>query len=92
MASASQPGKAFQIHKAFTAKEPGLACHTYPVKALQEKYHHLKDLPLPSIEEAQPLLLIGSDYPHLITPVEPVRLVPPGGPAAVHTILYLSRS
>ncbi|KAL0992601.1 hypothetical protein UPYG_G00095580 [Umbra pygmaea] len=48
---------------------------------------HLKDLPLPSIKEAQPLLLIGSDYTQLITPVEPVHLGPPGGPAAVHTRL-----
>lgn len=87
VASASQPGSSFQIHRAFTAKELGLARHTYPVKVLQERYRHLKDLPLPSIKEAQPLLLIGSDYPHLITPVEPVRLGPPGGPAAVHTRL-----
>lgn len=87
VAPASQPGKSFQIHRAFTAKELGLACHTYPVKALQERYRHLKDLPLTDIREAQPLLLIGSDNPHLITPVEPVRLGPPGGPAAVRTRL-----
>jgi len=35
------------------------------------------------LQQAQPLLLIGSDYPHLITATEPVRLRPPGGPAAV---------
>ncbi|KAI3373427.1 hypothetical protein L3Q82_022037, partial [Scortum barcoo] len=83
----SYPGKSFQIHRVFTAEKLGLARHTYPVNALQERYHHLKDLPLPDIREAQPLLLIGSDNPHLITPVEPARLGPPGGPAAVRTRL-----
>ncbi|KAG7518329.1 hypothetical protein JOB18_031312 [Solea senegalensis] len=87
VAPAAHPGKSFQIHRAFTAKELGLARHTYPIEALQERYNHLKNLPLPDIREAQPLLLIGSDNPHLITPVEPVRLGPPGGPAAVCTRL-----
>ncbi len=32
-------------------------------------------------------VLIGADYPHLLTPIEPVRLGPPGGPAAIHTRL-----
>ncbi|KAL7866046.1 hypothetical protein SRHO_G00112930 [Serrasalmus rhombeus] len=84
---AHQPSKMFHIHRAFTAKELGLAPHTYPVVALKRLYHHLKSLPLQPIDCAQPLLLIGSDHPHLITPVEPVRLGPPGGPAAVRTKL-----
>ncbi|CAI5672528.1 unnamed protein product, partial [Oreochromis niloticus] len=84
---ASQPNTSFQIQRAFTAKELGLARHSYPIRALQERYRHLKHLPLPDIKEVQPLLLIGSDNPHLLTPVEPVRLGPPGGPAAVHTRL-----
>lgn len=33
------------------------------------------------------LVLTGSDFPHLITPIQPVRLGPPGGPAAVKTRL-----
>ncbi|CAL9699989.1 unnamed protein product [Knipowitschia caucasica] len=77
VAPASEPGKVFKIDKAFTARELNLACHTYPVQALQEKYRHLRDIPLSTIKDAQPLLLIGSDYPHLITPVEPVRLGTP---------------
>ncbi|XP_061733574.1 uncharacterized protein LOC133536902 isoform X1 [Nerophis ophidion] len=84
---ASQPGKSYKINKAFTARELNLASHTYPVKVLQEKHRHLKDIPLQTINDAQPLLLIGSDNPHRVTPVEPVRLGPPGGPAAVHTRL-----
>lgn len=87
VAPASQPSKSYQVNKAFTAKQLNLSCHTYPVEVLKEKYRHLRDVPLPSIKGAQPLLLIGSDYPHLVTPVEPVRLGPPGGPAAVRTRL-----
>ncbi|XP_055013773.1 uncharacterized protein LOC129410260 [Boleophthalmus pectinirostris] len=87
VASASEPEKCYKINKAFTARELSLAHQTYPVQALQDKYRHLRDIPLPAIKDAQPLLLIGSDYPHLITPVEPVRLGPLGGPAAVRTRL-----
>ncbi len=87
IAPALQPGRSFQIQEAFTAKELGLVQHTYPITDLQQKYRYLRDLPLPDINQAQPLVLIGSDYPHLITPVEPVRLGPKGAPAAVHTRL-----
>lgn len=83
----SNPDRSYSIKGAFTAKELALVQHTYPIADLQSRYRHLRDLPLNDIHEAQPLLLIGSDYPHLITPVEPVRLGPPGGPAAVHTKL-----
>lgn len=84
---ANQPSKTFHIQRAFTAKELGLAPHTYPVAALKRSYRHLKNLPLQPLDCAQPLLLIGSDHPHLIIPTEPVRLGPPGGPAAVKTRL-----
>lgn len=84
---ADQPQKSFRIYKAFTSDHLGLAEHTYRVKALQRKHKHLQGLPLQSFNKAQPLLLIGSDYPHLITPVAPVLLGPPGGPAAVKTRL-----
>lgn len=87
VASVSQPNKPFTIERAFTAKGLSLAKHTYPVKLLQKKYRHLQGLPIPQLQQAQPLLLIGSDYPHLITATEPVRLGPPGGPAAVKTRL-----
>lgn len=83
----SQPKKVFHIKGAFTAQQLSLAEHTHPVKALKEKYQHLRGLPLRHLETVCPVLLIGSDYPHLITPVEPVRLGPPGGPAAVKTRL-----
>ncbi|XP_065144932.1 uncharacterized protein [Paramisgurnus dabryanus] len=81
------PKKSFKIYRAFTADQLGLAEHTYSMKALQRKYKHLRGLPFQTINKVQPLLLIGSDYTHLITPVEPVRLGPHGGPAAVKTKL-----
>lgn len=82
-----QPSKRYLIKGAFTAQKLSLAEHTHPAKTLREKYQHLKGLPLHDFNEVCPVLLIGSDYPHLITPVEPVRLGPPGGPAAVKTRL-----
>lgn len=83
----AQPKKLFHIKGAFTAQQLSLAEHTHPIRALREKYRHLRGLPLQNLETVSPVLLIGSDYPHLITPVEPVRLGPPGGPAAVKTRL-----
>ncbi|XP_026110661.1 uncharacterized protein LOC113084551 isoform X2 [Carassius auratus] len=81
------PKKSYKIHRAFTADQLGLAEHTYSMKALQRKHKHLRGLPLQTINRVQPLLLIGSDYTHLITPVEPVRVGTHGGPAAVKTKL-----
>lgn len=82
-----QPQRSFKIKGAFTADPLSLAEHTYSVEALQRKYRHLRGLPLPKMDKVRPLLLIGSDYPQLITPVAPVRLGRPGGPAAVKTRL-----
>ncbi|KAJ8381465.1 hypothetical protein SKAU_G00022430 [Synaphobranchus kaupii] len=68
---ASQPKKVFRISGAFTAEPLGLAEHTHPAKALQQRYHHLAGLPLQQFEKVHPVLLIGSDCPHLITPIAP---------------------
>lgn len=46
IASAAEPHRVFQIKGAFTAKQLGLAEHTQPVETLQQRYRHLKDLPL----------------------------------------------
>ncbi len=54
------------------------------MEALVSKCKHL---PIQSFEKILPLLLIGADQPHLITPIEPVNLGPPGGPAASKTRL-----
>ena len=54
---------------------------------LQEQYHYLRGIPLQSIDHACPLVLISSDYGHLITATEPIIMGPPGGPLAVYTRL-----
>lgn len=79
--------KKFPIQGAFTAERLGLAEQTHPVASLQKIYKHLAGLPLQQLDRVQPVLLIGSDCPHLVTPIEPVHLGPPGGPAAVRTRL-----
>lgn len=72
---------------AFTAVSIGLASHTYPMKKLRRNYEHLIGLPMKNFTGIKPLFLIGSDCPHLIISIEPVRLGPSGGPAANHTKL-----
>ncbi|KAJ8405628.1 hypothetical protein AAFF_G00316080 [Aldrovandia affinis] len=79
--------RTFKIKGAFTAEQLGLAEHTQPGASLQRKYKHLKGVLLQPLNRVRPLLLIGSDYPHLITPIQPVHLGPPGGPAVVNTKL-----
>ncbi|XP_072569309.1 uncharacterized protein [Paramormyrops kingsleyae] len=83
----TQPNRSFRIHDAFTAERLSLADHTYPVTTLKAKFKYLQDIPLQSFDKVHPMLLIGADNPHLITPIEPVRLGPPGGPAAIRTRL-----
>lgn len=84
---AANPDEVYSIQHAFTAEQLSLAEHSHPVASLQQKYKHLSGLPLPTLNRVRPMLLIGADYTHLITPIEPVRLGPPGGPAAVKTLL-----
>ncbi len=83
----AQPHKTYHIKQAFTTNHLGLAQQSYPMEALVSKYKHLKGLPIQSFDKIHPLLLIGADQPHLITPIEPVNLGPPGGPAAIKTRL-----
>lgn len=87
MSSMANPRKAYRIQGAFTASSLGLAEHTHPVHVLPKRYKHLAGLPLQHLDKVKPVVLIGSDCPHLITLIEPVRLGPPGGPAAVRTRL-----
>ncbi len=87
ISSPTNPKRTFRIVEAFTSQCLDLADHTYPTASLKRKYSHLADLPLEPFEHVKPLVLIGADYPHLLTPIEPVRLGPPDGPAAIHTRL-----
>ncbi|XP_067660546.1 uncharacterized protein [Haliotis asinina] len=77
----------YPISNAFTSPSLCLSEYTYPVKDLQIRWPHLRDYPLPSIYNAQPVILIGSDYADLILPQEPVHFGPKGAPVAVHTRL-----
>ncbi|XP_073731871.1 uncharacterized protein [Misgurnus anguillicaudatus] len=83
----NKPGTKYLIAHAFTADNLRLSEHTYPVVSLQRKYEHIRSLPLPLIDRAQPLLLIGSDMPHLLNPVQPVRMGPTSAPIAICTKL-----
>lgn len=75
------------VRNAFTANELSLMEHSCPVTALQLRYPHLKGLSLPQPNKVQPLVLIGSDHPHLVIPTEPVHTGPPGAPYGVCTAL-----
>lgn len=83
----SEPGRRFQIRGAFTASGLDLVEQSYPVQRLQKWYAHLRELPLQSFHNVRPLVLIGSDYVHLITADQPVHRGTRGGPVAVHTAL-----
>ncbi|XP_073789994.1 uncharacterized protein [Danio rerio] len=87
ISSPINPRKNFRIVKAFTSPRLDLADHSYPIMSLKRKYKHLANIPLHPFSRVKPLVLIGADYPHLLTPIEPVRLGPSGGPAAIHTRL-----
>lgn len=54
-----------------------------PVEWLKKQHFHLKDLPLPLINKAHPLVLIASDHAELLVPISPVRM----GPVVVNTAL-----
>lgn len=83
----SKPKTKYRIKNAFTATRIDLADHSYPMDILKRKYKHLSNIPIQPFKRSKPMLLIGSDHPHLLIPTEPVRLGPPGGPAAIHTRL-----
>lgn len=59
--------------------------HRQQVAALQQRYQHSQGILLSPTDHAQLLLLLGSDLPHLSTPVEPICKGPQEGPIAVHT-------
>lgn len=80
VSSMPKPEEKYHICQAFTANNLGLSEHSYSVRTLQRRYKHFRRLPLPPVDHAQPLLLIGSQMPYLLTPIKPVQLGPSGGP------------
>lgn len=87
IAPASNPKTVYTLEGAFTADRLSLVEQSYPINRLRERYRHLHDVPLETFSNVQPEILIGTDNPHLITPIEPVRLGPRKAPAAVNTRL-----
>ncbi len=83
----AHPNKSYIISQAFTADQLSLSEHSHPVKSLQRRYPHLRQLPLIQLNKVKPLLLLGADQTHLITPTQPVKLGPPGAPIAIKTQL-----
>lgn len=75
----------YKVSQAFTADSLSMVEHSYPVAAIQKCYEHLRGLPLPPVDHARPLLLIGLDMPHLLTPIQPVHAGPSGAPVAICT-------
>lgn len=85
--AASSPEKKYLIDRAFTSNAIMFVEQSHPVEKLKQRYSHLHGLPLRSFFKVQPHILIGSDNPFLITPVERVQYGPKGSPAAVRTRL-----
>ena len=81
------PDVKFPLNGVFAASNLCLSEYSYPVKVLQERYTHLRDLPLPLVERARPVILIGSDHVDLIVPRRPIRFGPSGTPIASLTKL-----
>ncbi len=79
----SRPEEKNSLTGVFTALLITLTEQTYSAKRLQQCYYHLRGIPIPSFDRVQPLILIGCDYPTLITPKQPIKLGPAGGPVAV---------
>ncbi len=79
----SRPEEKNSLTGLFTAPLLTLTEQTYPAKRRQQCYHHLRAIPVPSFDRVQPLFLIGSTYSTLITPKEPIKLGPAGGPVAL---------
>jgi len=57
----------------FTSNTIMFVEQSYPVEKLKQCYSHLHGLPLRSFFKVQQHILIGSDNPFLITPVERVQ-------------------
>ena len=56
-----EPETRYDIVNAFTSPTLSLSEYTHPVSNLQQQWSHLKDIPLPQINNVKPVILIGSD-------------------------------
>ncbi|XP_034559382.1 uncharacterized protein LOC117827042 isoform X1 [Notolabrus celidotus] len=87
LSAASCPEREFSMDSVFTSDNISFVEQSYPVDKLKQRYQHLQGLPLTPFSKVQPHILIGSDNPFLITPIERVHHGPKGAPAAVKTRL-----
>jgi len=76
----------YLIERARTVSELRLPLHTVDVDELKRKWDHLKNLDLPTMDSARPLLLIGQDNGHLLAAKEASRMGS-NGPIATRTVL-----
>ncbi|KAJ8371211.1 hypothetical protein SKAU_G00112390 [Synaphobranchus kaupii] len=81
----SSPQVKHHIRRTFTADKLNLAEQSCAVASLKKRYGHLREVPLQTFSQVQPMLLIGSDHANLITPIHPIRVGPSGAPVAVCT-------
>ncbi|XP_055584707.1 uncharacterized protein LOC129737573 [Uranotaenia lowii] len=71
---------------AHTVSKLELPKQTLCYDELANRYEHLKDIPISSINDAQPEVLIGLDNIDILTPIES-RQGQPGEPVAVRSLL-----
>lgn len=83
----SVPTVRYAIQPAFTVKWIDLIDQTYQIQSLKRRLPFLRDIPLQPFKKFQPLVLLGSDNSHLISPIDPVRRSSQGGLIPVHTQL-----
>lgn len=83
----AKPKVRYKVTHAFTADQLSLATQSCPADQLKKKYLHLQKAQIEGFNQVQPLVLIGSDNAHLITPVRPVLRGSSKGPVAVCTKL-----
>jgi len=74
IAATSNPERKYTIEVVVTSGRLSLVEQTYPINKCKQRYRHLHDVPLDAFSNVQPQILIETDNPHLITPVEPVHM------------------
>ncbi|XP_071944673.1 uncharacterized protein [Antedon mediterranea] len=76
----------YNLDDAFSSTLLTLGTYSYPTREIKENYNYLKDVPLPEITDALPLVMIGADNVHLLTHRSPMIQLGINSPAAVHTV------
>lgn len=80
-----RPSRRYKIPDAFTAIRLVLTEHSYPIAGQQRGYTHLKGLPILQIDQTTPQILIGTDIPSLVNPLQSSVVGPPSRMVAILT-------